>query len=409
MSRKHTVHRTANLDDMLSEARRLLEMDTAVLHASRTPEEIKTWGSKVDERHFEIARLRRERDRKAMRRNGILVPLDATWNWLKSHPILTIALALSPVMITGGPTAIAGFFMIVMTLSILWFLARSLVKHWTRKDALAARGPIITGRTYTLPGGVLAVKGTLTPEQLDELSKRFRNARDNRTTLVLPAGAKYLPAPGAKQPGGVVYGGPLPLSESVSAMHPDATEEPEPLHPELPAWMRQTWNKAIADYRTRVYVEGTKYRDLKEQFSELYRSVLDRDSMIDWTRRQVEPSHSHEPVDVRELQRIERGLEAISPEGARYGELLFRAQRGEDIRKYATEDGEVVMLGQKAVASPEMPRDFAPILDRDFELTTNCRYHHVADHVIVEQEVTDGHVLRCCTVCEPATYWLERA
>jgi hypothetical protein len=361
-----------------------------------------SYSNKLTRQHKDKVRaLKAERQRLLLRSTN---PFEVVWCWLRSHPILAIILALSPVMIMGGPTAVAGFFMIVMTVSVLWFLLRSLFRHW----GFATKGPKGTSlpnfTEFAVPGGLIRVRGQLSEEEAESLRKRFELGKNRlHRTAVLGSGVEFQPdaLPDPKL-------APV-MPESVSALHAGRPDVAEPLHPELPAWMRQTWNKAIAEYRTRVYVEGTKYRDLKEQFSELYRSVLDRDSMIDWTRRLVEPSHSSEPVDVSALQRIERGLEAISPEGARYGELLFRAQRGEDIRKYATEDGEVVMLGQKAVASPEMPRDFVPILDRDFELTTDCRYHHVADHAIVEQSVSDGHVLRCCTVCESPTYWLERA
>jgi len=409
---KQLENHQADLAKALVEAEKLLEMDTAVLYASRTSEEIKLWGSKVDERHFEIAQLKKKQQR-SIRRN----PLEATWGWLREHPFLAIVISLSPVMIAGGPTAVAGFFMIVMTVAVLWFLGRSLFRHWTRKDALAARrGPAASTTTtiYTLPGGVLKVSGTLTPEQLAELAKRFRSARDQRATLVLPAGTKYLPAPGAKQPSGVVTGGPLPLGESVSAMHPDAVEEPGPLHPELPAWMRETWNKALAGYRDRVLLEGQRYWNLKLQWRELSSSAAEWDhgpsgpgDMAARVRNWGEGLDDHVfPATLKDdILRLARQFDTISEEGAVYGERLVRSEYGR--RRIAKQSGYEQAIVE--VGKPEMPRDFVPVLDRDFQLTTDCRFHHVADHQIVEQGVTTDHVLRRCTVCEPATYWLERA
>jgi hypothetical protein len=349
--------------------------------------------------------LRQKRKAYLMRSTN---PFEAAWNWLRAHPVWSLVIVFACPMVAAGPQAMAGFLMIIGT---LWFLItafRGIKRHYERRiDAKTVQYKDLTGYAtdsiIDVPGSILKIKGNVSDARIRAIQHEWEAAQraGGASIVVLEGkGTQFLP-------GGLV------IPEEVSAMHADgapyAVEDTvDGVHPRLPAWMRTAWDGALAEYRTRVYVEGTKYRDLKERFAGIYRAVIDHEAMIDWTSRKVDP-RGGEPLDVSAVQRIERGLAAISPEGARYGELLFRAQRGEDIRRYATDDGEVVMRGQQPVASPEMPRDFVPMLDRTFELTTDCRYHHVAEHALVETVAHPGYVVRTCTVCSPATFWIERA
>jgi hypothetical protein len=153
-------------------------------------------------------------------------------------------------------------------------------------------------------------------------------------------------------------------------------------------------------------LEGRRYWNLKWQWRELTDAV-----QWDWSPSKPGKLAAHLRSDSvpntlqHDALRLAGQFDTISDEGAIYGERLVRSNYAR--AGYARQSGCDQAIAE--VGTPEMPRDFVPILDRDFELTTDCRYHHVADHAIVEQSVSDGHVLRCCTVCEPATYWLERA
>lgn len=60
-----------------------------------------------------------------------------------------------------------------------------------------------------------------------------------------------------------------------------------------------------------------------------------------------------------------------------------------------------------ALSGVQLPHDHVPLLDRDFATVTDCRFHHWSAHQI--HEVRDGFIVRECTVCEPSTFWIERA
>lgn len=355
-----------------------------------------------------VRKINLEERREYLYPTGVLYPIARAWDWLRSHPIWALIIVFAGPMIMAGPQAMAGFVMIVGT---LWFLVacfRGIRRHYEQSlDAKTVQYKQFAGVTeetrLSVPGGILKIKGDVSPDRLRAIQKEWESAqRSGGASLVILEGK-----------GTQFADGGMVIPEEVSVMHAgepytvDASTDG--VHPRLPAWMRTAWDGALAEYRTRVGVEGIKYRELKTEFTEAYRSVLPKDDMLDWTRRNVTPSHQYGPPDERMVTRIERGLASISDEGARYGELLFRAQRGEDIRKYATEDGEVIVKGQQATASPEMPRSFIPMLDRAFELTTDCRYHHVAEHALVETAAHPGYVVRTCTICSPATFWIERA
>lgn len=349
------------------------------------------------------AALKQKRKAYVMRSTN---PFEQVWNLCRSHPVWTLLLILFSVMVPAGPQAMAGYAMIVGT---LWFLVtafRGIKRHYERRlDAKTVQhNELFTSESaIDVPGGILTIKGDISLEQMQKIKVEFEAAHRSgaRNITILSEGAQFIPV----GPG---------IPDRVSAMHADdapyeVDTSTDGVHPSLPPWMRTAWDGALAEYRHRVGVEGVKYRDLKTEFAGLYRAILGRDDMIDWSHRQVTPSHCHVSPDLSTLQRIERGLEAISDEGARYGELLWRAANGEDVRRYVTEDDELVLKGQQAVPSPEMPRSFIPVLDRAFELTTDCRYHHVAEHALVETDLHPGYVVRTCTVCSPATFWIERA
>jgi hypothetical protein len=372
-----------------------------------------TYSDGARERHrLERDRLIADRVTLKQKRKAYLMrstnPFERGWNLLRAHPLFALFLVFLSVMIPAGPQAIAGYLMIIGTIWFLTSCVRGIKRHYERRiDAKTMQYKDLTGGSdethLSVPGGILKIKGNVSDARIRAIQHEWEAAQraGGASIVVLEGkGTQFLP-------GGLV------IPEEVSAMHADdapflVDDSVDGVHPPLPAWMRTAWDGALKDYRERVGAEGVKYRDLKEQFADIYHAVIDHEGMIDWTTRRVDPRRG-EPLDVSAVQRIERGLAAISPEGARYGELLFRAKRGEDITRYATEDGEIVMRGQKAVASPEMPRSFIPMLDRDFELTTDCRYHHVAEHGLVETVQYPGFVVRTCTICSPATFWIERA
>lgn len=397
MSRSDTQFSASELARREYFARELERLTARIEELNRAHRGVYTTGMKQQlraERDRLIAdrvALQKQREAYLMRSTN---PLEAVWNQLREHPFWALVLVFTPVMIMAGPQAMAGYAMIIGT---LWFLVaciRGIKRHRARRLDVAET-------IMEVPGGLLRIPGKVPPEQLEAFHREWMTVRrSGARTAVLDGDVRFEPC------------GPM-IPERVSAMRADGApvivdDTVDGVHPRLPSWMRTAWDGALAEYRTRVQAEGTWYRELKEEFSTVFRAVVDRDSMIDWARREVTTARRVAP-ESGQLQRIERGLEAISPEGARYGELLFRARRGEDIRKYATEDGELIVDGRRATPSPEMPRSFVPMLDRAFELTTDCRYHHVAEHALVETAAHPGYVVRTCTICAPATFWIERA
>lgn len=334
--------------------------------------------------------LRQKRRAYVMRSTN---PFERAWNFLRAHPWIALMLVFLSVMIPAGPQAIAGYAMIVGT---IWFLAaafRGIRRHYERRiDAK-------TGGVQTLidvPGGVLEVRGQLSPEQAEAFKREWEAA-------ARAGGASIIAVDGGTQfhPSGPVFTHEVEsIPDRISAMHAD--DATDGVHPPLPVWMRTTWDAALEEYRTRVLAEGKKYWRIRFEYRELMhdRSTTDRDGMTG----RLNGERVRETVRPDAVRLAER-LDQISDEGAIYGERLVRSNEGQ--AAYSRMDAPELAIAE--VGPPVMPRDFVPMLDRRFELTTDCRYHHVAEHALVETIEHPGYVVRTCTVCSPATFWIERA
>lgn len=297
--------------------------------------------------------------------------LERSWNVMKTHPVVTLAALLEALFFVSSPLAGLGWILLVLIFSTLFVLVRSLLAHLRRARQVTE---------LHLPGGILEVRGAPTLEQIAAIREQW--VRSNMEPIVLPSGVKWVAVHNAPKSPHASLADELEAGGNL-VRRDGAWTETDGVHPPLPSDMRTVWNAALADYVERVNAEGLEYARIKLQFTKNSKKSL------------------------AELAELAEQLEEISPEGARYGELLQRSRNDEDVRPYVSK-GEVRLAEDGAAPVPVMPRSHVPILDRRFELTTDCRYHHVADHQI-EELLRGDFVVRRCTVCEPDTFWIERA
>lgn len=283
----------------------------------------------------------------------------AAWEFMKDHWIAVLVAMMGLPFFAMNPLAGAGWLLLATMAAMLWQLGRRLVFECRK---------VRSTTELHMPGGIVTIRGMVTPEQAAEL--RVRWARSGAVGQAhLPDGVKWVatrPAPAG------------PWTET------------DGIHPPLPPELREAWNAVLTVEQARINAEGDRYKEIKDQ----YRRLVSHDAGPDNRERMIRRMRGIRPgpgAELSTLRRLADGLEAISPEGARLGELLYR--------------GSWVPSGRRP--APEIPRTWVPILDRSFSLLTDCRYHHVAEHGI--EELRDGFVVRRCGVCEPSTYWIERA